>query len=136
MAAEAFGLLPDTLHSFVVFLRGVGSVNIPGTLHPRRPCRNATAVTALKPDQRDIIDQFGGEARSLSETLGVFVDTVGFHRISDLGLFVSSSTMRKLSGFQPLLTSAACASRTLWKMRRFCHDKQISPAEIRRTELL
>ena len=53
MAAEAFGLLPDTLHSFVVFLRGVGSVNIPGTLHPRRPCRNATAVTALKPDQLD-----------------------------------------------------------------------------------
>lgn len=82
MAPEALGLLPDTIHSFVVFLRGVGLVNIPGTLHPRRPCRDTAAVTALKPNQRDIIDQFGGEARPLSETFGVFVDTIGFHRIS------------------------------------------------------
>ena len=56
MAAEAFGLLPDTLHSLVVFLRCVGPVNIPGTLHPRRPCRDTAAVATLKPDQRDIID--------------------------------------------------------------------------------
>ena len=30
MAAEALGLLPDTLHSLVVFFRGVGLVDIPG----------------------------------------------------------------------------------------------------------
>ena len=79
MAAEPLGLLPDTLHSFVVFFRGVGLVDIPGALHPRRPCRDTTAVTALKPDKRDIIDQFGCEARPLSETLGIFVDAIGFH---------------------------------------------------------
>lgn len=79
MAAEALGLLPDTLHSFVVFFRGVGLVDIPGALHPRRPCRDTTAVTALKPDKRDIIDQFGSEARPLSEPLGIFVDAIGFH---------------------------------------------------------
>lgn len=30
MAPEALGLLPDTLHSLVVFFRGVGLVDIPG----------------------------------------------------------------------------------------------------------
>ena len=79
MAAEALGLLSDTLHSLVVFFRCVGLVDIPGALHPRRPCRDTTAVTALKPDKRDIIDQFGSEARPLSETLGVLVDAIGFH---------------------------------------------------------
>ena len=79
MAAEALGLLPDTLHSLVVFFRGVGLVDIPGgALHPRCPCRDTAAVTALKPDKRDIIDQFGSEARPLSEPLGIFVDAIGF----------------------------------------------------------
>ena len=126
MAPEALGLLPDTLHSLVVFFRGVGLVDIPGALHPRRPCRDTTAVTALKPDKRDIIDQFGSEARPLSETLGVLVDAIGFHCISDLG-FVSSSTIWNLSGFQPFATSAACASRTLGKMRRLCREKEMYP---------
>lgn len=79
MAAEALGLLPDTLHSLVVFFRGVDLVNIPGALYPRRPCRDTAAVTALKPDKRDVIDQFGSEARPLSEPLGIFVDAIGFH---------------------------------------------------------
>ena len=79
MAPEALGLLPDTLHSLVVFFRGVDLVNIPGALYPRRPCRDTAAVTALKPDKRDVIDQFGSEARPLSEPLGIFVDAIGFH---------------------------------------------------------
>ena len=55
MAPEALGLLPDTLHSLVVFFRGVGLVDIPGgALHPRCPCRDTAAVTALKPSpERD-----------------------------------------------------------------------------------
>ena len=79
MAAETLSLLPDTLHSFVVFFRCVGLVNISGALHPRRPCRDTTAITALKPDKRDIIDQFGSKARPLREPRGVLVDTIGFH---------------------------------------------------------
>ena len=79
MAPEALGLLPDTLHSLVVFFRGVDLVNIPGALYPRRLCRDTAAVTALKPDKRDVIDQFGSEARPLSEPLGIFVDAIGFH---------------------------------------------------------
>ena len=133
MAAETLGLLPDMLHSFVVFFRSVGLVNIPGTLHPRRPRRDTTAITALKPDKRDIIDQFGSEARSLREPRGVLVDTIGFHCFCNIRLSVSSSTIRKSPGFQPFMKRAACASMMLGKMRRCCREKEMRPAEIRRT---
>ena len=47
-----------------------------------------------------------------------------FEYTSDL---VTASTIWNLSGFQPFATSAACASRTLGKMRRLCREKEMYP---------